>query len=474
VENSEKPDTRKTIGGIIAALDKRIGALERNAQTDAPLPSGADPIAGSAAELGDKLRDVETSLVNRIADVDDDRRRTAATLQRALESHQEAVDEELRRRGRSTVALFLLVVLLVPLAFWLGLRQAGPRADTTSELAALRGEVARLSAATAEAPLEGRLDELSETVTTLSGAIERLDGVNAAAGLAELQAEMARLSAADGAGLGDRLSELTEIVSGISEAVARLDAQRDQGMATLLERERGERQAVDTGLAERLGRLEDLQAELNGKIAGLRSSLSGAADASPGAGASAGGVTAQAPASPDRPSAAKAAEDEEATPGAAASPGEDEESPGPNQAAEAQTQAGQSGQRRPAQASDTASAALAEGLGESAPAVKDGVVIVGDQPFALQLIGFFSLEELRRFAARDDLPARVFYRRETLRGQPWYVLIHSLHEGSRAAAEEGERLSPDLAALDIWIRPLEEGSRLEVLETGAKGPGSAE
>jgi DamX protein len=281
------------------------------------------------------------------------------------------------------------------------------------------------------------------------------------------------LSAADGAGLGDRLSELTQSVSGISEAVARLDAQRNQGVETLLERERGERQAVDTGLAQRLGRLEDRQAQLNGQIAGLRSSLSGTADAGPGAAASAGGVTEQAPASPDSPSAAEAAEDEGATP-AAASPANDEEGSEPNQAAAAQAPAGESGQRRTAQASATGGAALAEGSGESAPAAEEGVLIVGDRPFALQLIGFFSLEELRRFAARDDLPARVYYRQETLRGQPWYVLIHSLHEGSRAAAAESERLPPDLAALDLWIRPLEEGSRLEVLETGDGGSGSAD
>jgi DamX protein len=530
VENSQKPDPRRTIGGIIAALDKRIGALEQNApaaQPGAPAGAGAsgaaapgpadaaqgaqarpgaDRLEALGAELGDKLRDIETSLVNRIADVDDDRRRTAATLQRALEAHQEEVDESLRRRGRWTGLLFLLVILLVPLAFWLGLRSASTQDEiNAAALAELRDEVARLSAAGEESPLEDRLNGLAQSVSGIAAAVERLERAGAPPELTELREQVARLSAAGGdAALEGRLSELTEIVSGISEAVEQIGVGRGESIETLLERERSERQAVDTGLAQRLGQLEDLQEDLNGtiaqQIAALRSALGGVAAASADARApeptdseqaharSEPVVEEQAPVSaqplaatpsPDEASAAASATRMQDSEKGSTSPADEPEAAGANEGDDAPApQVGLSKRAGTTEASSAEGEAggLVAGSGRSAQpeAGGDGVVIVGQRPFALQLIGFFRFEELQRFAERDDLPAEVYYRQETLRGRPWYVLIHSLHEGSSAAAEERARLSPDLAALDIWIRPLEEGDRLQVLETGGGGSGSSD
>jgi DamX protein len=94
--------------------------------------------------------------------------------------------------------------------------------------------------------------------------------------------------------------------------------------------------------------------------------------------------------------------------------------------------------------------------------------VTGNDTYALQLMGFYSFQDLVDYAARVDLPDRVFYREETYRGRPWFVLIHSLHTGVRAATEERSRLPPRLARLDTWIRPLSEGMQLQVLETSGR------
>jgi DamX protein len=91
--------------------------------------------------------------------------------------------------------------------------------------------------------------------------------------------------------------------------------------------------------------------------------------------------------------------------------------------------------------------------------------VTGDDTYALQLMGFYSFQDLVDYAARVDLPDRVYYREETYRGRPWFVLIHSLHPSLAAATEERSRLPPRLAGLDIWVRPLREGMQLQVLGT---------
>jgi DamX protein len=93
-------------------------------------------------------------------------------------------------------------------------------------------------------------------------------------------------------------------------------------------------------------------------------------------------------------------------------------------------------------------------------------ITVGDRRYALQLIGFYNRAELDDFIARNPLPPQVYWREETFRGQPWFVLIHSLH-ADLAAAGEAQRGLPDaLAGLDLWIRDLPSDARLNVIATG--------
>ncbi len=79
---------------------------------------------------------------------------------------------------------------------------------------------------------------------------------------------------------------------------------------------------------------------------------------------------------------------------------------------------------------------------------------VGDTLYSLQLIGFFTLDELQQFVRTFPLPATVYYHEETHRGRPWFVLIHSLYATRDAASVAKASLPPELAKLDVWIRQL--------------------
>jgi DamX protein len=90
--------------------------------------------------------------------------------------------------------------------------------------------------------------------------------------------------------------------------------------------------------------------------------------------------------------------------------------------------------------------------------------------YALQLIGFFDYESLARFVSRKGLPGQVYSLKRTYKERPWYVVIHSLHENYAAAEKELARLPPDLAALNPWIRPLSQGTQMQVIQTGTAKP----
>ncbi len=90
----------------------------------------------------DQLSDAEISLVDRIADVDDERRRATARLQKAWQTHQDEVDARLRRQGwKSAIALLLLtlvgagIVFLAFSGFWLWLQPKIRRSRRRRKLA---------------------------------------------------------------------------------------------------------------------------------------------------------------------------------------------------------------------------------------------------------------------------------------------------------------------------------------------------
>jgi DamX protein len=83
---------------------------------------------------------------------------------------------------------------------------------------------------------------------------------------------------------------------------------------------------------------------------------------------------------------------------------------------------------------------------------------------ALQLIGFYDQNELLEFISAESMPSTVYVRRETYRGRPWFALIHSLYDNRQAATEAIAGLPDELSRLDIWLRQLPPGTTLERIE----------
>ena len=117
-----------------------------------------------------------------------------------------------------------------------------------------------------------------------------------------------------------------------------------------------------------------------------------------------------------------------------------------------------------------ADAEAAEADSEGEPVAEDvaedsagSASVAGGPAYALQLIGFFSRDAMLTFAARDDLPERMYYREDRYRGRPWYALIHSLHADYASAEAALSRLAPDLVAMGPWIRPIRDEEDLRVL-----------
>ncbi|HSO80172.1 MAG TPA: hypothetical protein VLQ88_08335, partial [Chromatiaceae bacterium] len=119
-----------------------------------------------------KLRDLEVALIGRIADVDDDRRRTATEVRRALDAQRDDIEEEIRRRGLVTTTFVLFAFLVSVGAATLGLFQINTGdAKIGAQLSGIQEAVARLSTIDT-APLDERLGELDQAVTRLSGDLE--------------------------------------------------------------------------------------------------------------------------------------------------------------------------------------------------------------------------------------------------------------------------------------------------------------
>ena len=384
----------------------------------ATLVSRLDNLAAGLAAQGDQLRDAERSLVDRIADVDDDRRRTQGQLQRAMQSQYDEVDGRLRRLGGLTILGLALIAVLAAgglyLLHALHQRSMGElQGDLTGELQILGLELDRLKGtANADARLQEQVSTLSATLGRLS---EDLDGARAApgAGAPAAPAEVTSLSERI-AGLETDQREMIAETSQLREALATASAAPPAPMAT-----------EAAGLGERIMRLESAQREMTAEIDRLREAPAEAAAALPA------------------PSAAEVAGE----------PVEPREVP-PDAAGSAQ---GMDPSRETPESAQPAS--------EPTPLPHEPAP-TADRPFALQLMGSYDRDRILALAARPDLPASVYMRQESLRGRPWYVLIHSLHATYEDAQAEHGRLPEDLARLDTWIRRLPPDAGLEPIPTG--------
>jgi DamX protein len=149
----------------VSELRVRVDAL---AGAAAGTEVGGEALAQLSAELDaqrDKLCDYEKSLVERIADVDDDRRTTASLLQRAWQTHREQMEARLRRGFRILGwALALTVLAGVAALFWVH-RQVGIERNP------LAGDIHRPQAGTFDSLVEDKLTQLSSALEKISSSL---------------------------------------------------------------------------------------------------------------------------------------------------------------------------------------------------------------------------------------------------------------------------------------------------------------
>ncbi len=142
LENQGHPDPG------FRSLENKVSTLERQ-----------------IAEQQDQLRDYEKSLVERIADVDDDRRRTASKLQRAWQSQREEINARLGRQMVIVIGALVLFLVVVGVVLFLAYHQANiDRQLLADDLAELKQELGRTSGKSADTDsVRAELSRLSST-----------------------------------------------------------------------------------------------------------------------------------------------------------------------------------------------------------------------------------------------------------------------------------------------------------------------
>ena len=137
-------------------LEERLGALEMAwvepmsglsgwEQRFAELTSRLETLEGEVATQSSRVRDQEKSMVERIADVDDDRRLTSLQLQRGWQAQRDGFAAQVHRHGQLMIVLF--VVALIGFGLITYFARSMPAAPTTlvDEVATLRQEVANVT-----------------------------------------------------------------------------------------------------------------------------------------------------------------------------------------------------------------------------------------------------------------------------------------------------------------------------------------
>ena len=159
---------------------ERLSALESAWAAPGPANSGADQrladlnarweaLAAEVAAQRERLRDQEKALVERIADVDDDRRLTSTQLQRAWQAQRDELAARLHRHGQLSALVLALTLAAGGGLLALYAYSLSAPASLIAEVASLRQGVQRLSGvARQDAQLQERLATLSATVGEIS------------------------------------------------------------------------------------------------------------------------------------------------------------------------------------------------------------------------------------------------------------------------------------------------------------------
>lgn len=432
------------------------------------------------APIESPVHDVALALVERIADVDDDRRRSVGLLQKAFAAHRDETFNRFRRtRNGLLTALALVVALGVVTTLWLGLELAQQRTRASTAINALQAQIVDLQAVTGR-PADGlseRVDGIATALAELTRQVEAIPTDAVAALRGDLDLQLAALATAQEPMLADA------VASQVAQARADLEA----GVLASIEQLREQLEAMvgaapdaasqvdlsadpqngDAALAATVSnqlldeRLTQIEREHQQLVAAL--AMTEGTERATAAVTSADAVTADA-----APTAAPATEapapPEDAPPDAPRDTPQDAPQTAVELAADATSDA-----PRPDAEPETIAAATA-GSSLAAPSASDGSLVVGDRLYALQLIGFYSRDERDVFIANYPLPPAVYGREEMFRGRPWFVLIHSLYADPQEANAAIAELPEVLQKLNAWVRPLNPETELDVIITASARP----
>jgi DamX protein len=428
----------------------------------------ADQIASLSEALAQQkleFREAETALVSRIADVDDDRRTTTNRLQRAWQTHRDELDAKLKHQAKIFASGLLLLAVLLGLALLFAYSQLDAAKRTLlEETAQLRVDHQSLTAlSTQDASIQDSLNKLRDSLAAVSASLDR-----------DEQEASPRTPT----------EEPSSTDPGPAEVATTFDAESEQPPEAALEPTFDDASGQDS---ERDPKQEPMQAPPP-----IAKSESMAPDK---ATAPMSETEARSEAAPESVQVVPTV----AMPESAVQDLPSEPTPGPTPDSPADETRGTRETRDTTPTSDQEAApplvtetqptpldadtlapetekfrididglaldgTVAETRTEPQVEIADQPLVVADQPFALQLIGFYSLDTMLDFARREELPSRVYFREESFQGRPWFVLIHSLYPRRSDAVEAMDKLPEDLAILDIWIRNLPPETQLGILE----------
>jgi DamX protein len=426
-----KVDDNPDLAGFLhSESPRRRGEPDPTESLRRPPPPPGDPGDAAAGESTGDVRDLQKSLVERIADVDDDRRRTSVQLRKALETHRDEIRAQRQRDHTALLVLTGIGIVLLAAVLLLFNQLFQTRSSLEERLAQLEGAAA---APQDSAPAVSDAPAASDAIEDLQQRMQRLEqGAEADTGTEDVAARLERLEAqAQPAGSMGKLDE----------RLTRLE-------------QRGSSTSAEAAPIEEIDELADAIEAIGDRLTALEGRLGRLADAgATGASAQTGAAAEDAPQAAELTAAVAAAEQRL----------EDQLA---QKLAALSTQIGALREQLAAPPVSEASAAAAETAAEptEAEAGAEGRLTTAAGTIALQLAGFPSRAAIDRFIARQPLPERVYLTVDTWRGRSWYGLVHSLHPDMEAAEGARAQLPPQLARLDIWLRELPAGSRLQILD----------
>ncbi|NKN31751.1 SPOR domain-containing protein [Marichromatium bheemlicum] len=401
-----EPDTQNPS----TASDPTPGAEDVAARTR--ISQQAAQIAKLAVNVAEQRRDLKQlrdTVLNRLGDMDEDRRLTIAQLQRALQNHRTLLDRRLHHWRTLVFATLVVLLIGIALALTLAYRQLDAQrqalAERVERIAAIQSRPSDNTQS--DAMIQRELDTLSATIEQLARELRATPGptTRTAPMVVDPAPALSSTSVIDSGALNDTQQPLRATRQSLSPAPV------TPSLPAVIETD----EATPPTTVETAPPKPEPETPAS-------SSVSTEPETQP------------AEPTPAQAEAIAPAPADEAAPDA------------PTEAATPET---------------TEAPAAHPALDDNAPA------ITLDAPsYAIQLLGAFSRDGLESFIHEQDLPDRLYWRQETYQGKPWYVLIHSLYPTRAEAVAARKALPEGIRGLDIWVRSLGVGVEVRAVDVG--------